>query len=87
MRPGLETMALTVFFAFCILGVDFMVYVLFQWTYGDKRRAIARQVADHRKAFDAQPRRPFLVPSGEAARAGGRAAIEKAKLNLVAQLK
>ena len=66
MRPGEETMALTVFFALCILGIDFMLYVLFQWAWGDKRRAIARQVAAHRGAFDAQTRRPFLVPSPEA---------------------
>jgi hypothetical protein len=80
-------MALTVFFAFCILGVDFMIYVLFQWTWGDKRRAIARRVAAHRKAFDVQPQRPFLVPSAKAARGGRQAAIEETKLNLIAQLK
>ena len=60
-------MGLTVFFALCILGIDFMLYVLFQWTWGDKRRAIARQVAAHRKAFDAQARRPFLVSPQETA--------------------
>jgi hypothetical protein len=65
MRPGEQTMALTVFFALCIIGIDFMIYVLFQWTWGDKRRAIARQVAAHRRAFDARPARPFLVPSPE----------------------
>jgi hypothetical protein len=57
-------MALTLFFALCILGIDFMLYVLFQWTWGDKRRAIARKVAAHRKQFGAQAR-PFLVPSQE----------------------
>ena len=80
-------MALTIFLALCILGVDFLIYVLFQWTWGDKRRVVARQVAAHRKAFDAQPRRPFLVPSPDAGRGGQRAAIEETKLNLVAQLK
>jgi hypothetical protein len=60
-------MALTVFFAICILGVDFLIYALLQWTWGDKRRSIARQVAAHRKAFDAQSGRPFLVPSRETA--------------------
>ena len=63
-------MALTVFIALCILGVDFLIYVLFQWTWGDKRRAIARQVAAHREAFDAQSGRPFLVPSRETPSAG-----------------
>jgi hypothetical protein len=56
-------MGLTVFFALAILGIDFLIYALFEWTWGDKRRAIARQVAAHRKAYDTQPRRPFLVPS------------------------
>lgn len=56
-------MSLTVFLALCILGLDFMLYMLFQWTYGDKRRAIARKVDAHRKAFEDQSPRPFLVHS------------------------
>lgn len=56
-------MGLTVFFALAILGIDFLIYALFEWTWGDKRRAIARQVAAHRKAYDMQPRRPFRIPS------------------------
>ncbi len=80
-------MALTVFLALCILGVDFLIYVLFQWTWGDKRRAIARQVAAHRKAFEGQPRRPFLVPSPKLAGVGPHAVSEDARLDLVAQLK
>lgn len=35
-------MSLTVFLAFCILGCDFLLYVLFQWTYGEKHRKHAR---------------------------------------------
>jgi len=31
-------MSLTMFLAFCILGCDFMLYVLFQWIYGEKHR-------------------------------------------------
>jgi len=31
-------MSLTMFLAFCILGCDFFLYVLFQWTYGEKHR-------------------------------------------------
>jgi hypothetical protein len=44
-------MSLTVFIALCILGLDLLVYVLFQRIYGDKRSAVARQVA----AFKGQP--------------------------------
>ena len=53
-------MSITVFLAFCILGCDFLLYVLFQWIYGEKhrkhahrvgaraekRRAVSRKVAD-----------------------------------------
>jgi hypothetical protein len=31
-------MSLTIFFAVCILGLDFMIFVLFKWLYGDKTR-------------------------------------------------
>jgi hypothetical protein len=43
-------MSVTVFLAFCILGLDFLIYVLFQWIYGEKRRAFARQVAARKRA-------------------------------------
>ncbi|HXY01623.1 MAG TPA: hypothetical protein VEI54_11935 [Candidatus Limnocylindrales bacterium] len=58
-------MSLTLFAALCILGVDFLIYVLFQWTYGDKRRALARKIAAERKALKEQGTRPFLVASRE----------------------
>ena len=80
-------MALTVFLALCILGVDFLIYVLFQWTWGDKRHSIARQVAAHRKALEGQPRQPFLVPSPKLARVGPQAVSKDTRLNLVLHLK
>jgi hypothetical protein len=42
-------MSLTVFLAFCILGCDFLLYVLFQWVYGEKHRKHARRVAAREK--------------------------------------
>jgi hypothetical protein len=56
-------MPLNVFFTLCILGIDFMVYVLFQWTYGDKRRKIARKITAIRNSPEPLPSRPFLVTS------------------------
>lgn len=56
-------MPLNVFFTLCILGIDFMVYALFQWTYGDKRRSIARKIAAIRNSSDPPPSRPFPVAS------------------------
>jgi hypothetical protein len=38
-------MSITVFLAFCVLGCDFLLYVLFQWIYGEKHRKHARRVA------------------------------------------
>jgi len=60
-------MSLTVFLALCILGIDFMIYALFQWTYGDKRSEIARQLAARKNALKKQSHRPFLVASQKAA--------------------
>ena len=50
-------MSLTVFLAFCILGFDFLLYVLFQWIYGEKHRKHARRVAERekRRALSAKP--------------------------------
>jgi hypothetical protein len=38
-------MSTTMFLAFCILGCDFLLYVLFQWTYGEKHRKHANRLA------------------------------------------
>lgn len=54
-------MSLTVFLALCVLGLAFMIYALFQWTYGDKRSALARQLAAHKGVLKERPPRPFPV--------------------------
>jgi hypothetical protein len=56
-------MSLNIFLMICILGIDFMIYVLFQWIFGDKRSAIARQVALSRKTLGEESSRPFVVAS------------------------
>jgi hypothetical protein len=38
-------MSVTAFLAICILGCDFLLYVLYQWIYGEKHRKHARRVA------------------------------------------
>jgi len=42
-------MSLTVFLAICILGCDFLLYALFQWIYGEKRRNRLHRSATNRK--------------------------------------
>jgi len=56
-------MSLTVFIAVCVLGIDFLIYILFQWTFGDKRRALQKTLAQQRQALQAEPPRPFVVSS------------------------
>jgi hypothetical protein len=43
-------MSITAFLAFCILGLDFMIYAVFQWIYGERRRSFARQAAARKRA-------------------------------------
>jgi hypothetical protein len=42
-------MSLTVFLAICILSCDFLLYVLFQWIYGEKHRNHRRRSAARRE--------------------------------------
>jgi hypothetical protein len=56
-------MSLSIFIALCIVGVDFLIYVLFQWTFGDKRRAMERKLAAQRAAMKEEGRGPVLVSS------------------------
>ena len=53
-------MSLTVFFALCVLGLDFMIYALFHWIYGEQRRGFARQIAARKRARKNQSR--FVLP-------------------------
>jgi hypothetical protein len=48
-------MSITVFLAFCILGCDFLLYILFQWVYGEKRRKHARRAAARREKRQTVP--------------------------------
>jgi hypothetical protein len=57
-------MSATVFLAFCILGCDFLLYVLYQFTYGEKRRGLSRRTKAPKHTATNQPdARPFLVAS------------------------
>ncbi len=64
-------MSLTMFLAFCILGCDFLLYVLFQWVYGEKHKNHARRVATRREKRRAlpgkQPEQPRVLPFPERA--------------------
>jgi hypothetical protein len=53
-------MSLYVFLSVCVLGMDFLIFVLFQWMYADKRKAMARKLAECRKAEEKKVA-PFVV--------------------------
>lgn len=55
-------MSLTVFLAFCILGCDFLLYVLFQWIYGEKHRKHARRIAARRERHRALSAKEAVEP-------------------------
>lgn len=52
-------MSATVFLAICILGCDFLLYFLFQWTYGERRRGLARRSSSHRGYSNSQKSQPI----------------------------
>ena len=54
-------MSLRVFMAICILGCDFMLYVLFQWLYGEKHRKHVRKFPAKSQAERMQSGRPYVV--------------------------
>jgi AraC-like DNA-binding protein len=57
-------MSVTVFMALCILGLDLLIYVFFHRIYGDKRSAVARQVAAFKEQSPSRSaslhKRPFV---------------------------
>jgi hypothetical protein len=55
-----------------ILGCDFLLYFLYQWTYGEKRRGLARRSNVRRNIASQPDARPFLISSRYGAPAGAR---------------
>jgi hypothetical protein len=61
-------MSATVFLAICILGCDVLLYFLFQWTYGEKRRGLARRANSRPHAAPSQNSQPIeFVPAARRA--------------------
>ena len=58
-------MTLGVFLVLCIVGMDVLIYFLFQWMYGEKQAEIAKKVAAQRRAIAQQDGGPFLVYSNK----------------------
>lgn len=52
-------MSAIVFLAVCIIGCDAVLYFLFQWTYGEKRRGLARRSQSNRASGHPQKSQPL----------------------------
>jgi hypothetical protein len=63
-------MSATLFLAFCILGCDFLLYFLYQWTYGERRRGLSRRSTPLKSTMNQPDARPFLVSSRGSAKRG-----------------
>ena len=61
------TMSATLFLALCILGCDFLLYVLFEWTYGERRRGLSGRSKAPKTAINQPDPRPFLVAARRSA--------------------
>lgn len=51
-------MSAVAFLAVCILGCDALLYFLFQWTYGEKHRGLARRSRSNRATGYPQQSQP-----------------------------
>jgi len=60
-------MSATLFLALCIVGCDFLLYFLYQWTYGERRRGLSRRSRSPKIAMNQPDARPFLVSSRRSA--------------------
>lgn len=75
-------MSATLFLAFCILGCDFLLYFLFQWTYGERRRGLARRSTAPKGAMNQPDARPFLIASRKGA-SGRERQLQNARRQIV----
>src|SRR5271165_4074922 len=63
-------MSATVFLAICILGCDFLLYFLYQWTYGEKHRGLSRRSVRPKVGVNQPDARPFLIAARKGAARG-----------------
>jgi hypothetical protein len=54
--------------AICVLGLDFMIFVLFQWLYGEKNRNRFRRSATRRHAAHSQASLYYVSSRGNSQR-------------------
>ena len=62
-------MSFNLFLTFCVLGCDFLIYFLYEWAFGERRRTLMRRAASRQRAetlANPQPR-PLLAAQGSPA--------------------
>ena len=61
-------MSLTLFVTLCVLGCDLLIYFLYQWALGERRRTLMRKAVSRQRAealANRQPR-PMVVAESSA---------------------
>ena len=64
-------MSLTFFITLCVLGCDFLIYFLYEWALGERRRRLMRKAVSRQRAealANRQPRPMAVAESSAAAR-------------------
>ena len=64
-------MSFTVFLTLCVVGCDFLIYFLYEWAFGERRRTRMRNAASRQRAealANPQPRRTNTAEKSPAAR-------------------
>jgi hypothetical protein len=63
-------MSLTFFVTLCVLGCDFLIYFLYQWALGERRRTLMRKEVSRQRAEALANRqsRPMVAAERSAAR-------------------
>ena len=72
-------MSLTLFVTLCVLGCDLLIYFLYQWALGERRRTLMRKAVSRQRAEALANRQPRPTAAAESSAAARRVAVTGAK--------
>jgi hypothetical protein len=72
-------MSLTLFVTLCVLGCDLLIYFLYQWALGERRRTLMRKAVSRQRAEALANRQPRPMVAAESSAAARPVAVMGAK--------
>jgi hypothetical protein len=72
-------MSLTLFVTLCVLGCDLLIYFLYQWALGERRRTLMRKAVSRQRTEALANRQPRPTAAAESSAAARRVAVTGAK--------